>query len=115
MKYTAKQGDIIWIDFDPQTGHEQARRRPALVVSNDSFNNLIGYGAMVCPITNTDRGVSLHPELDSRTKTTGFIMCDQAKILDISNRNAKYVEKAPSEMVYEVVDIITGFIEVEDQ
>ena len=114
MQYEPKQGDIIWLTLDPQAGHEQMGRRPVLVVSNNTFNSLTRTGSMICPITNTSRGLHIQPQLDSRTKTTGFIMCDQAKILDLSKRNAEFIEKAPDDIVFEAVDIITGFIEIED-
>jgi len=114
MSYKAKQGDIIWINFDPQAGIEQKGRRPAIVVSNETFNTFTKRGAMICPITNTDRGIPLHVNLDDRTKTTGVILTDQAKILDLTQRNAAYIEKAPKEIILEVIDIISGFIEIEE-
>lgn len=113
MAYKANQGDLIWIDFDPQAGHEQQGRRPAIVVSNNTFNNFVRTAAMVCPITNTDRGIPVQVHLDGRTKTTGVVMCDQAKILDTQKRKADFIEKAPEDVVFEVTDIISGFVEVE--
>ncbi len=106
-----EQGDIVYLDFDPQAGHEQKGRRPALVVSNDLFNRVSSL-VMVCPITHTDRGHPFHLRLDSRTKTSGVILCDQARMLDLNSRHASYEEKAPMEIVAEAVDLITGFIEV---
>jgi len=114
MQYKARQGDIIWLTLDPQAGHEQKGRRPVLVVSNNTGNKLIGTGAVVCPITNTGKGLHIQPQLDERTKTTGFIMCDQVKALDLSERNAEFIEKAPEDIVFEAVDIIFGLIEIED-
>jgi len=114
MNYNARQGDIIWVNFDPQTGHEQKGRRPALVISNNTLNDLTRHGAMLCPITNTDKGVPIHVKLDKRTQTSGVIMCDQAKILDLAQRNAEFIEKAPPDIIFEVVDIVSGFVEVED-
>ena len=113
MAYTANQGDIIWITLDPQAGHEQKGRRPALVVSNNTFNRFVRTSAMLCPITNTDRGLPIQVKLDDRTQTTGVIMCDQTKILDICERNATFIEKIPDDIMFEVVDIISGFIEIE--
>lgn len=106
-----EQGDIVYLDFDPQAGHEQRGRRPALVVSNNLFNRISSL-TMVCPITHTDRGHPFHVRLDSRTRTDGVIMCDQARMLDLNSRRASYTEKAPAELVAEAVDIITGFIEI---
>lgn len=111
MEYTPEQGDIITIEFDPQAGHEQKGRRPAIVVSNNTFNRFTKM-ALVCPITNTNRGFPLHVALDVRTTTTGVILCEQVKSLDISARKAAFKEKAPSDIVEEVVDIIWGFVEL---
>lgn len=104
-----EQGDIVYLDFDPQAGHEQKGRRPALVVSNDLFNRVSSL-TMVCPITHTDRGHPFHVRLDERTKTDGVIMCDQARMLDLSSRHASYEEKAPADLVAEAVDLIMGFM-----
>ena len=106
-----EQGDIIYLDFDPQSGHEQRGRRPALILSNNVYNrfhNLL----MICPITNTDRGLPFHVKLDSRTKTTGVILCDQARTLDVAARNGEFLEKAPSDLVAEAVDLVVSFIEI---
>lgn len=110
MRYIPDQGDIITLEFNPQAGHEQKGRRPALVVSNNTFNNFTKI-AMVCPITNTNRGFPLHVPLDERTKTNGVIMCEQVKSLDINARNAIYQEKVPADIMEEVIDIIVGFVE----
>ena len=114
MSYKARQGDIIWIDLDPQAGHEQKGRRPAIVASNDTFNNFAKTAAMVCPITNTDRGIPIQVRLNGNTKISGIIMCDQAKILDLRKRNAEFIEKAPDDVIFEIVDMISSFIEIED-
>lgn len=106
-----EQGDIVYLDFDPQAGHEQKGRRPALVVSNDLFNRVSSL-TMVCPITHTDRGHPFHVRLDNRTKTDGVIMCDQARMLDLNSRRAAFEEKAPADIVAEAVDLIRGFIEI---
>lgn len=106
-----EQGDIVYLDFDPQAGHEQRGRRPALVVSNNLYNRVSNL-TMVCPITHTDRGHPFHIRLDASTKTDGVILCDQARMLDLSSRNASFVEKAPEELVAEAVDLIIGFVEI---
>ena len=110
MPYFPEQGDIITLEFDPQTGHEQKGRRPALVVSNDIFNHFTKM-AIVCPITNTRRKFPLHVVLDDRTTTSGAIMCGQVKALDVIARTVSFKEKAPPEIIEEVVDILYGFIE----
>jgi mRNA interferase MazF len=109
-----KQGYIIWLDFDPQIGHEQKGRRPALVISNEIFNNFSNL-AIVCPITNTIKNHPFHIKLDERTKTTGVVLCDQARTLDINARNYEFIELIPDDILLEIVDIIIGFIEIENK
>ena len=106
-----EQGDIVYLDFDPQAGHEQRDRRPALVVSNNLYNRVSSL-TMVCPITHTDRNHPFHVKLDERTKTDGFILCDQARMLDLNSRKATFTERAPEDIVAEVVDLIIGFVEM---
>ena len=105
-----EQGDIVYMEFDPQTGHEQQGRRPALVVSSGLFNH-VNSPTMVCPITHTDRGSPFHIHLDDRTETDGVVMCDQVRMLDLNSRRAAFEEKAPDDVLAEAVDIIRGIIE----
>jgi len=100
-----EQGDIVWLDLDPQAGHEQSGRRPVVVVSNSEFHLITGGKlAMVCPITNTARPNLLHIELDKQTKTTGFVMCEQAKVLDIITRNYEFREKITTALLTKILD-----------
>ena len=110
MTYTPNQGDIIIIDFDPQKGHEQKGRRPALVVSNKTYNTHSKM-AMVCPITNTDKSHAFHILLDNRTETTGVILCDQIRAFDVAARNAVYVEYVSDDILDEVIDLICSLVE----
>ena len=105
-----KKGDIVYLDFNPQKGHEQQGRRPAIVVTNDLYNKMCNL-TFVCPITSTDNKHPFHVPLNNKTKTHGVILCEQLKSLDLTKRNAKFEETAPTEIVDEVVDIIKGFIE----
>lgn len=105
-----EQGDILYLDFDPQAGHEQRGRRPGLVVSNDLFNRVNSF-TMVCPITHTDRGYPFHLRLEGTKKINGVVLCDQARMLDLTSRKASFVEKAPPELTAEAVDLIIGFLE----
>jgi len=110
MSYMPNKGDIMILDFDPQAGYEQKGRRPALVVSNDHYNRHCKM-VMVCPITNTDKNHAFHVRLDSRTHTTGVILCDQMRALDIRARNAAFKETIPDDILDEAIDIIASFIE----
>jgi mRNA interferase MazF len=107
------QGDIININLNPQLGHEQAGYRPALVVSNNTYNSITGL-CIVCPITNTDKNFPLHVRLDKNTKTTGVVLCEHVKALDIIARKAVFKEKIPDNILNEVLDIIYGSIEKEE-
>lgn len=105
-----KQGDIILMDFAPQAGHEQAGKRPALVISNELLN-LNTNMTMVIPITSTMKRHPLHVELGKTTKTQGMILCEHAKSLDLNARNAKFLENAPAVIVGDVLNILLGYLE----
>ena len=77
------QGDIVWLNFDPQAGHEEGKRGPALIISGDSALALIKGLAVVCPITSHSHRFPTHVALDERTKTQGLILCEQCKPLDL--------------------------------
>lgn len=100
-----KQGDIIKVSLDPTAGHEQAGYRPAVVISNDFFNkktNLV----IVCPITNTNNRFPLHIPLDERTATTGVILCEHIRTLDLNSRLHTVVESLPQDMLRKVIDTV---------
>ena len=103
------QGDIVTLNFDPQAGHEQSGRRPAIVLSNDILNHHSSM-ALVCPITHTNKHHPFHIELDDRTRTDGVILCDQAKMLDMIARDAKFQEKCPDDIWKEAKDIVVSFL-----
>lgn len=103
--YVPRKGDFIAVTFDPQSGHEQKGRRPALVVSNTLFNKHTGL-AMVCPLTNTDRRFPFHVAAAGATKITGFVMVEQVKSIDFRARNAKLIERASPVLLEEVLSIL---------
>ena len=107
-----KQGDIIKINFNPQKGHEQAGYRPAVVVRNNTFNR-VSKLVFVCPITNSIDNFPLHIKLDTRTVTTGIILCEHLRSLDIEARDYKIVEKLPKDILQNVIDIIFSEIDIE--
>lgn len=106
-----KQGTIIKLDFNPQAGHEQAGYRPAVVLSNNFFNQKTNL-TIVCPITNTNNSFPLHVPLDKRTKTTGVILCEHIKALDLTQRPYTIVEVLPLDLLQKVVDIVFSEIEI---
>lgn len=105
-----KQGDIIKVNFNPQKGHEQAGYRPAVIISNDFFNAKTNL-AIVCPVTNTDNKFPLHIPLQGKTKTTGVILCEHVKTLDLTARQYSFVEKLPKDLLKQVIDIVFSEIE----
>jgi mRNA interferase MazF len=101
-----RKGDWIILNFDPQAGHEQKGRRPALVVSNDLFNRYTGF-VMVCPVTRTDRKLPFHVPVPSNVSgIVGFVMVDQVKSIDYRSRKAASVGRAPSGVMDEVLGIL---------
>jgi len=106
-----KQGDIIKLNFDPNAGHEQAGYRPALVISNYVFNEKTNL-TILCPITNTNSTFPLHIALDERTKTTGFILCQHVRALDLEARGYSFVEQIPDDLLKKVVDVVYKEIEI---
>jgi mRNA interferase MazF len=107
--YIPKQGDIVAITFDPQSGHEQRGRRPALVVSKDLFNRSTGL-AIVCPLTNTDRRFPFHVPVPENGGLTGFVMVEQVKSVDFRTRQAKRIERASDELLANVLSILDACI-----
>ena len=103
--YVPDKGDFITLSFDPQSGHEQKGRRPALVISNSLFNQATGL-AIVCPITNTNRNIPFHLPVPDSSALTGFVMAEQVKSVDYNARKAKFVERAPTQFVEDIVAVV---------
>ncbi|MBI1747445.1 MAG: type II toxin-antitoxin system PemK/MazF family toxin [Acidobacteria bacterium] len=104
-KYVPQKGDFITLSFDTQSGHEQRGRRPALVISNCLFNEHTRL-AIVCPVTNTNRNIPFHLATPASSSLSGFVMVDQVKSVDYVARKAKFIEKAPDELVTDVLEVL---------
>lgn len=112
MPYQPHSGDIIWIDFDPQSGHEQRGRRPALVVWGENTLRHIPMMAQVCAISNTDNGFPLHIPLDNVSQTTtGFVLCEQNRVLDLAARNAAFKDKVSDEVLLTVKNVLKAMLD----
>ena len=107
--YVPRKGDFIAVTFDPQSGHEQRGRRPALVVSNDLFNRHTGL-CIACPITNTRRDYPFHVSIPDGQDVTGVVMVEQVKSLDFRSRNVKRLGHAPESVLQEVLSILDACI-----
>lgn len=92
--YIPEQGDFAWIDFDPQVGHEQAGRRPALVLSNSVYNAPSRLG-LFCPITRKAKGYPWEVSITGTQVVTGVILADQVKSLDWESRRVEFIGKCP--------------------
>lgn len=108
-RYIPTKGDLIAVSFDPQSGHEQKGRRPALVISNDLFNRRTGL-AIVCPITRTRRNLPFHVALPEETSVTGFVMVEQVKAIDFRARRAKLIEGCTISTLNEVLSILDACV-----
>jgi len=108
-RYIPEKGDFVAVTFDPQSGHEQKGRRPALVISNKVFNNATGL-SIVCPITNTNRSIPFHVKIPKEFSLTGYIMVEQVKSIDFKSRKIKLIEKASSNIMVDVLGILDACI-----
>jgi len=107
--YIPRKGDFVAVTFDPQSGHEQRGRRPALVVSNTLFNEHTGL-AIVCPLTNKDRGFPFHVAILNHPEVTGFVMVEQVKSIDFRARKAHRIGRASDGVLEEVLSILDACI-----
>lgn len=107
-KYIPQKGDLVILTFDPQAGHEQQGRRPALIISNDLFNERVGL-AIACPITNTDRNFPFHIAVNNE-HLSGFIMSEQVKSIDYNARKVKFVAKVDQEVLNHVLGLVETII-----
>lgn len=106
-----RQGDIVKVNFNPQQRHEQAGYRPALVISNDDFiaNARL---AILCPITNTNNKFPLHIPLPENLVTTGAVLCEHIRTLDLNARQYTYVETVSPEFLKSIIDTVSAEIEI---
>lgn len=102
MAYVPDSGDIVWIMFNPQAGHEQAGHRPALVLSPKAYNGKVGL-AILCPITSQVKGYPFEVTIPEGLEVGGVILSDQVKNLDWKARQAKFSCKLPPVTYNEVV------------
>ncbi|GAB4445011.1 MAG: endoribonuclease MazF [Anaerolineales bacterium] len=109
MAYIPDSGDIVWITFNPQAGHEQAGRRPALVLSPAAYNSKVGL-AILCPITSQIKGYPFEVLIPDGLKINGVVLSDQVKSLDWKARQAEFVCKLPPIAFNEVVQKLSVLI-----
>jgi mRNA interferase MazF len=103
--YTPKRGDVIWLEFNPQAGHEQAGKRPALVISPEAYNHKTSL-LLVCPITSQIKGYPFEVELPPGLQIKGVILADQVKSLDWQARNTQFACQVPDSILQKTVAMI---------
>jgi mRNA interferase MazF len=102
-RYVPGRGDAVWITLSPQAGHEQAGRRPALVLSPSAYNGKVGL-AILCPITSQVKGYPFEVAIPSGSKLAGVVLADQVKNLDWRVRKAEFICKLPRKTTNEVLE-----------
>ena len=110
--YIPNRGDVIWINMTPQAGHEQAGRRPALVLSPYSYNAKVGL-ALFSPVTNQIKGYPFEVIIPEGFKVTGAILSDQVKSLDWKVRNAEFFDKIPESVTLEILTKLTTLLRID--
>lgn len=101
-RYVPERGDAVWLEFNPQAGHERAGKRPALVVSPMAYNAKVGL-ALLCPITSQVKGYPFEVRVPPGLKVSGVVLTDQIKSLDWRARNAKRISTLPDDVVEAVI------------
>lgn len=107
--YVPDRGDLVWLSFNPQAGHEQAGRRPALVISPAIYNGKAGL-ALFCPITNQAKGYPFEVQLPQDLPVSGVILTDHLKSLDWQARKAEFVGHLPEDVLDECLARIRALL-----
>ena len=100
--YVPERGDVVWLDFDPQAGREQAKRRPAVVLSPAAYNGRTSL-ALCCPVTSQVKGYPFEVALPAGRKVQGVVLADQVRSLDWRARNAAYLDVLPAPALAQVL------------
>lgn len=108
-RYVPERGDLVWLVFDPQAGHEQAGRRPALVLSPAKYNEKTSL-AVCCPVTSQLKGYPFEVRVDGK-KISGVVLADQVKSLDWRAREAKFIESLAPAALAEVQQKIVALLQ----
>lgn len=109
-KYIPKQGDVIFLNFNPTKDHEQAGFQPAVVISNNVFNQNTKM-VMVCPITSNDKYFPTHYNLEDTKNIHGAVLCEHIRSIDYESRNVKFVEKLSDNDFLSVITLLNACIE----
>ena len=104
-----QRGDVVWITLNPQAGHEQAGRRPAVILSPGAYNAKVGL-ALLCPITSQIKGYPFEVVIPPGLRVSGAILADQVKSLDWQARQAEFVCALPPTTISEVLQKVGALL-----
>ncbi|MBX7223851.1 MAG: endoribonuclease MazF [Blastocatellia bacterium] len=102
MSYIPNRGDVVWLNFDPQAGHEQSGKRPAVVISPKAYNQKVGLG-LFCPITHHVKGYPFEVKVPGGLTVKGVVLSDQIKSLDWKARQAEFIAQLPKDVIDEIL------------
>ena len=111
--YVPGRGDLVWLQFTPQAGHEQAGQRPALVISPSAYNRRVGL-ALCCPITSQVKGYPFEVVLPGSLEVKGVILSDQLRSLDWKASKARRIERVPPEVLEETIGKLLALVDPEE-
>jgi mRNA interferase MazF len=106
--YVPDRGDLVWLQFNPQSGHEQAGRRPALTLSQKAYNQKVGL-AIFCPVTSQEKGYPFEVKIKKEV-IQGVILADQVKSLDWKKREATFITKVPLSVINNVIELLRTLV-----
>lgn len=109
-KYIPKQGDVVFLDFNPIKGHEQSGLRPAVVISNNTFNQNTKM-VILCPITSNNKEFPTHYQLEDTMNVHGSVLCEHVRSVDYEIRNLKFVEKLSDNDFLSIITLLNACIE----
>ncbi len=108
MAYVPDRGDLVWLNFSPQAGHEQRGKRPAIIISAKAYNQKTNL-AVCCPITSNQKGYPFEVKVDGK-KINGVVLSDHLKSLDWKARKIKFIEKSVTSVIEECIQKISAII-----
>ncbi len=112
-RYVPGRGDIVWISLNPRAGHEQAGRRPAMVISPAAYNRKVGL-AILCPVTSEVKGYPFEVGIPAGLEVSGVVLSDQVKSLDWRARGAEFLSRLPRATVREVLNKLGILLSLKD-
>jgi mRNA interferase MazF len=108
-RYVPERGDLVWLDFHPQSGHEQAGRRPAVVISPKVYNQKTGL-AIFCPVTSRSKGYPFEVPVAPHLPVSGVVLTDQLRNLDWRARKVKFIARCATSCVEEILAKVSALL-----